>query len=1025
MNLTGFILKNKMLVNLLAGFLLIAGTLSLFRIPREAFPNIDFDIVTIMTAYPGSNASQIERLITSPIEKELKDVDDIKEMHSISSEGVSIISLVIEADAPNKDRVVNEIQRAVDRVNDLPVDLPNDPVVRDMKTKNTPMMEVSLSGPYPQLVLQDWAKKLEDRLREIPEISSVSRQGYFEPQFHVEINPVKLEQYHISLTEVGEALASQNVNVPGGTLVGPSGEMTLRTSGEFFTPEEIQKVIVRANDQGNPLTVGDLASVTLSHERPDIKYKTDGEAAIILWPLKREKEDVFVVKEKILDVFESFKKIAPSDLKISLINDFSYYVKRRLNVLRGNGFIGLFLVMIPIFLFLNRRAAIGALMGMPVALLSAFAVMHALGITINLMSMFGLIMVVGMLVDEDIVIAENIHRLMENGMKPREAIMKGTAEVTRAVVATVLTTITAFVPLMMMTGIMGKFVRQIPLVVVITLLASLVEALIILPAHIASLSKKGEIEEKGSFQERFFGQRAIAWCGEWVRFFVMNRYRVLAAFFVLMMATTLLWIWRVDYINFPRKGIEIFFVRAELPPGTPLEITEEKLKVLEEKIATLPKTELDHFVSEIGLMQNDPNDPFTKRRSDVAQIKVFLTPETGRDRDVDQIKDGLRPLFENLDGFSKVSFDSVQPGPPMGKPVAIRLKGDDFDVLKTKADAVIGLLHKIPGTSDVTTDYEAGKREKRLVIDPARVAQAGLTLTDVARSVRYAYEGGAVTTVKMGDEDHDVLVKFPESLRYEPDSLAQVKISNRLGNLIPLSEVTGFEEGEGIEAIRHFNNKRVVTVTAGIDERVTTPVQVNRAVQEALSREKIDPSVLVDFGGEMEDTTDSLHSFFRAFFLALLLTFIIVAWALSSLGAPFVVLTTVIMGLMGVVIGFAITGEPLSFLALMGVVGMSGIVVDVAILIVDFVHKLDKEGLDPIEAVIEGTKLRIRPIFLTTLTTVLGIIPASIGLGGNDPFIQPMARALNWGIGIGAIMTLIFLPAFLAIARDLKKRWGI
>ncbi|MDO8644629.1 MAG: efflux RND transporter permease subunit, partial [bacterium] len=757
-------------------------------------------------------------------------------------------------------------------------------------------------------------------------------------------------------------------------------------------------------------------------------YRTDGERAVILSPLKKEKTDVFVVKKKIEKAITDFKTRAPASLKISIINDFSYYVQRRLNVLVSNGLIGLVLVIIPIFLFLSHRAALCACMGMLVAFLTTLAMMQFMGISINLLSMFGLIMVIGMLVDEDIVIAENIHRHLQEGKSYWEATIVGTTEVTRSVVATVLTTIIAFIPLMTMTGIMGKFVRHIPEVIIIALMASLFEALFILPVHMATLSKKGEKEEKGegdSFQERFFGQKTINVIGRWIRYCVERRYKVLGIFVLMMMGTVALWYWRIDYINFPKKGVEAFFVRAELERGTPLEKTVEQMKSLEKIILTLPPEELDHFVTEVGLSQNDPTDPFTKRGSYLGQIKVFLTPESKRDREADEILDQLRPLAAQITGFKKISFDGVQAGPPSGKPVAIRLKGDDLDKLLVAVPQVEKIVSGLEGVSDVVNDFQIGKEERRVVIDPKKVAQSGLTLSDVAQSVRFAFEGGSVTTVKKGDEDWDVLVKFPEALRYQPDSLLKVKISNPVGDLVPLSAVASFEKDESIEALRHYNRKQTITVSAQVDQRISSSLKVNREVKEILEKEKIlDPRILVDFGGEAEDTTESLQSLFHAFGLALLLVVIVMAVTLGSLMAPLIILfTTVTLGLMGVVIGFSITGEPLNFLALMGIVGMSGVVVDAAILIVDFVHRMDAKGLPPLEAVIEGTKLRIRPIILTTATTILGIIPAATGLGGSDPFIKPMARALNWGIGFGALSTLILLPAIMGIARDLKGWW--
>jgi len=1018
MNLTKFLIRNKFTFNLLAVFIILAGLVALFRIPRDVWPPVNFDIVSIRTPYAGATAEQIEKLITYPLEKELKEVDDIKEMNSISAEGYSLLLLVLEPDAKNKDRIVNEIQRAVDRVEDFPDDLKDKPVVRELKSDHEPIMEIALSGPTDQLVLQDWAKKLEDKLLDIPEVTSVLKRGYYEKQFHVLVDPEKVLAAHVSLVEVARALEKQNINRPGGSLYDAHGEWLVRTTGEFKNAEEIKKVVIRSNDQGHHLTVGDVAAVNFAHEKPVIYYP-----AVILQPVKKKETDIFVLKEKIQKTLDEMKEMGPSELHFSLINDFSYYVERRLNVLRWNGIIGFILVMIPLFLFFSPRMALGTLIGMPTAFLATIAVMQYFGITINLLSMFGLIMVIGMLVDEDIVIAENIHRLLKEGKSYWEATVYGTQEVTKAVIATVLTTITAFLPLLMMTGIMGKFVRQIPIVVIITLIASLIEALIILPVHIYTFNQNKKSLASDHFHDKYFGPHVIDRFGQWIRFLVAHRYKTLLGTFVFTSLVGILWFFKIHFVLFPSGGIEQFFVRAKMPTGTSLEIMADKMKEVEALVATLPKDELDHMLTEVGISQNDPNDPFTKRSSNVAQIAVFLTPESKRDREAREIIESLRVSVNKIKGFEELSFDDVNPGPPVGKPVAVRLKGENWEELEAYAEKVKTVLRDLPGISDVVDDFDPGKNEKRLTVNRDKVAQSGLTLDEVATSVRLSFDGLIATTIKEGDEDIDVLVRYPEAMEHDPKTLEKIFIPNKMDNLVPLMNVMKVEEARGVEVIRHFDRRRTLTVSAELDQKLSSSSKITKTLQKKMKNDiKNNHDVTVHFGGEYEETGESLKSFYQAFGLALLLTFIILAATVTDPIAPFIILATIIFGLVGVGLGFLIQGEPLSFLALLGLVGMSGIVVDVGLLIVDFIHKKRDEGLNPYEAIIEGTKSRLRPIVLTNLTTLLGIIPASIGLGGRDPFIQPMAMALNWGIGFGSLASLFFMPVAMAIAQDFRER---
>ncbi len=1025
--------RNSLLVNLLTAFLILSGVLALFNIRREAFPNINLDIVQVSTKYPGSTPGQVEKLITIPLEKELKEVDDIKEMVSVSTEGFSLVFLTIEPDAENKDKVVNDIQRAVDRVEDLPDDLEDKPVVQELSTKNTPLIEVSLYGKLTPEELRTQARRLEDALLGDPHIASVVRRGYREPEFSVEVNPQKMAEYHVSLNEVWAALKNTNINIPGGSVIEGNEEYILRVAGEFFTAEQIGEVIVRANDRGHHIKVKDIAKVLPRLEEITISNRTDGSDALNLLVIKKQRGDVIELVKDAEAIIANFLKTAPPELKISVVNDISFYVERRLKVLINNGVLGLFLLMIPLVLFLSPRTALSAAIGMPTAIAAAFAMMHFFGITINLMSLFGMIMVLGMLVDEDIVIAENVHRYLEKGMPPKEAAIRGTTQVAKSVVATVLTTITAFIPLLMMSGIMGKFVRQIPLVVIITLSASLLQALVILPSHIADLNKMSEDKAKGMFRGSA-NHRIMNWLlaryERALRLLISWRYPAAFLFCLGMAGVSLLGYFKVPFILFPNKGIEQFFIRVEGPIGTPIEVTTERMKSVEAILAALPKTEIDHYITQGGITQNDPTDPFTNRSTHIGQVWVFLTPEQDRARNADQIIEELRPKMEKVAGFNRVYFDRVRPGPPVGKPVAVRIRGDDFEQLNKLAEEYVAYLKGLPGVTDIKNDFEYGKDELKAVLDEDLMRQAGLTHQDVAAAIRMAFDGGVATTIKEGDEEIDVVVRFPEGMREQKATLGRLLIQNPGGKLVPLNAIAAFKEEPSLAVIKHDLRKRLVTITADVDQSVTTSRQVNaKLIRHFKDRLEKTPGILVKYGGEEEDTQESLESLFRAFILALFLTFIIIAATFRSLWEPFVIMTTIPMGIIGVIVAFYFEKEPLTFLALLGVVGFAGVVVDSAILMVDFINEERAEGVSFREAIILGAKARLRPIILTTLTTVLGLVPAAFGIGGSDPFIQPMAKAMNWGISAGSLLAIFLIPVFLAILGDaarrlMPKKWG-
>lgn len=1029
MKLSEFSVKNSLLVNSLSLFLAAAGLLALFRIEREAFPNFSFDIVVVSTPYFGAPPEVIEKRLTIPLEKELKEVSDIKKMYSVSVEGLSEVILEIEPDAPNKAQVFTDIQKAVDEAEDLPEDLQDDPKVTEIKTRDTPLVIVSLAGKMAEMELRETAKRLETEILDIPDVATVYREGMRDREIWVELDPEKMESHWIALPQVMQALTDRNVNVAGGLHKGDKRELILRTSGELETARDVERVILRANEEGHWVQVSDIAAVKDGFEEPTVVQRTDGKRAINLMVVKKDKADAIRLMDTLKAEMDDFKKRSHPSLEISFVDDISYYIKRRLNVLIANGWIGLLFVTIPMIVFLSWRVAVGALAGMAVAFLTAIAAMHFLDISINLISMFGMIMVIGMLVDEDLVVADNISRYLEEGKSHVQAAILGASEVAGGILSTVLTTIIAFVPLLFMSGIFGKFVSDIPKVVILTLTASLVEALIILPSHLSDLSRPKKDGHQSSYQKKaqhHYFDRFRALYLRSLRACLKHPIWTTAASFGAIAAAILLYVFGLKFVLFPSEGIEAFFLRAQAPIGTSIEKMEELMVPLENLVMELPKSELDHVVADIGITQNDPSDPFTERGSHLAQLAVYLTPETKRTRDADAIMNDLRGrLPKNLAdiGLTRVSFDHVQAGPPVGKPVAIRIRGEEFSELDSLADVFKAELETIDGVLDIRDDYEPGKGELRIVVDERRAAQAGLNYQDIALTVRQAFQGMKATTIRKTDDEIDVLVRLPEEKRRDLSAIESLLIQNKMGNLVRLSDVARLEEGPGVGVIKHFDRKRVVTVTANIDDEIITSKEVNARVKEKFGAAPEDfPGITFTYGGEEEDTQESMRSLLRALMAAMLMIFIVLLVTFESLMQTFIIMLAIPFGLVGVVLGFAINGQPIGFLAILGIIGLTGIVVDGGTLIFMFINRLKKEGVALREAIEKGCEVRFRSILLTTLTTVLGVIPAAYGIGGSDPFIQPMALALNWGIGVSIFFTLYTVPCLYYLADNITTR---
>lgn len=1014
-----FSLDHPLLGNLATLFVFVAGIWAFTTLNREAFPNVSYDRVLVRADYPGSDPHSVEKLITIPIERELKEISDIQEMRSISLQGMSIIVIELEEYVKNKDRLINDIQRAVDRVEDLPQDMEDPPRVTEIRSKDQPIIEVSLAGELSEFDLVAHAFNLERKLLDLPQTAAVARKGWREKEIWVEADPKALADYSFSLEDLLGTLARHNVNIPGGEIKEDSAEYLLRTTGEFETAKDVARVVLRANDASHWVQVGHIANVREAFEEESTISRTNGRRAINLVVIKKEDADAIELVDQVRTVVDQYEKGISDGLKLSLVNDFSFYIRRRLNVLYANGAFGFVLVCLCLILFLNPRAALMTALGVPFALFATFFIMQVTGITLNLLTMFGLITVLGMLVDDAVVVSENVTRHREEGMALKEACLKGTLEVWKPVTNSVLTTIVAFLPLMFMGGIIGKFVWYIPLMVIIALLASIFEAFWILPSHLAEWPREGGIKNhklKDSLQR--FTQKYLAW----LKFFLKHRYRVLLGFGLFFLFG--FWLYQhIPFVLFPRRGVEIFFVRAEAPVGTPLEETARRFEPLEKLVSELPKEEVEDFVLQAGIQQNDPHDPFTERFSHLGQIQVFLTPPADRDRDADEIVEDLRKRAKEVKGFELVEFETLRPGPPVGKPVAIRVRGENRNVLRQIAAAVEQQLKQIAGTKDVKVDEVPGKRELLLRLDPVKAAVAGLGLKEIGLALRASFDGLIATTIKKTDEEINVRVRFPQTSQYSRESLSQVMIPNARGDLIPLNQIAAFEEGEGVNAIRHFERERTLTVLANVDEAKTSSMAVHQAMKRPIEKIARDnPEVSVQFGGEFEETQESLGDLKQAFVLGALLIFILLAVQFNTLWQPLVVMTSIPLGLIGVLLAFWIHGEPKSFLGLMGMVGLAGVVVNNAIVLVDFINEARRQGVGAMESIMEACRLRLRPVILTSATTVLGLISLAYGFWGSDPFLKPMALAFVWGISFATILTLVALPCFHAIADDLLAK---
>jgi len=1033
MSLPRFSVNQSLFINLVSFIIILVGLITLLGMNREIFPNVSFDIVSIITAYAGATPTDVEKLITVPIEKELKEVDGVKEINSTSASSISVIYVKIDPDEKDKQKVIRDIQSAVDKVQDLPKDV-EDPVVAELTGKQYPIIEVSISGKMNEHKLRKHADDLEDILEDIKGVARIQKSGYREREVQILVDPDKMRELYVSLDEIENALAARNVSLPAGKLNTSTTEYSIRTTGEFLTAEEVEDVIIRANDSGNWLRIKDVAAVSDDFKDEDIINKTLGTRSINLVVLKKESGDALSIVDNIKVLCAQYLKNQTDGLQVSYVNDYSFFARRRLNVLRNNAWVGVFIVIGILLVFLEKRVAFVTFLGIPVAFFTTFIVMDTIGVTINLISMFGLIIVLGMLVDDGIIVAENAYRYMENGMPPREAAVKGTEEVMGAVLTAVATTVAAFSPLLMMTGIIGKFIRNIPIVLIIALLASLVEALIILPSHLADFVKikcdnKGKpiriAREMPWFKKLIAGYTKVvegAIRRKWLVFLAAVLTGILAVVLIVM---GIMGKGPVKFVLFPSSGINYIFIRGEAPIGSPLGKTEKLAYPIEKVISQLPEDELDTYVTTVGKMEEDRHDPFSGQASNLVQVSVYLTAEQDRKRNVDEIIADLREKTKDVKGFTDLRFDKPESGPPVGKPVEAKIRGEHFDTLDKISDEFMNHLKTMEGTTDITWDHKPGKEEIRINVDHEKATLAGLSIRQIAKTIRAVFEGGIATQIKpvKAEEATDVTVRFGKKDAENIAVFEEIFVQNKFGTLVPLKKVATIEKAPGTTSISHLNGKRVVTVSSNIDTNKTTSMIVNTELEKKFKYISTRyPGYSVKYGGEQEESIDSLKSLARAFFFAFLIIYLILSSFFKSLIQPFVVMLAIPFGLIGVVFAFIIHGQALSFMAILGIVGLNGIVVNDSIVFVDFINTLRRSGMNRRESIIKAGQMRIRPVLLTTITTFGGLSTVAYGIGGKDPFLVPMALAICWGLLFATVLTLIIIPCIYSIIDDIALK---
>lgn len=1010
--LLDYFVNNSVLVNIITVLILFMGIFSIFSLNKETFPNVDFNFIIIRTTFSGTAAEDVEKLLTIDIERELKQVDGIEELNSMSAEGGSIVSIKVDPDF-DTDEVLIDVKDAMDRLTDLPEDVER-PIVTKITNKDRGIMNVAIFGKDEES-LRKAAKRIQDKLEIDSRISKATLMGYRDEVFDVQVRPDQLQRYDVTLSEIVQAIKDRQVNISAGNIKNKDKEVLVRILKENETVEAVENIVVRSNDLGNVVRVKDLATVKYTLKDKTREDRANGELAIFLDIVSKSSADVLDTAEFIKETFDIQSKELGVNFKV--FTDMSFYVKRRLGVLSQNGFQGIILVVVCLLLFMNFRVSLITALGAPFSFFVTFIIMDAMGMTINLISMFGLIMVLGMLVDDAIIVSEQFFQKMEHGMNPREAAKAAAIETIAPVTATILTTMVAFGSLLFMEGIMGKFLWSVPLVIIIALSASLFESYIILPAHLADWAGKIKNVEKDkwykpllNFYEKIL-RLALTYAKSTIILFI---FAFLASAFLIT---------QMRFELFPADDVTFTTIYIKGPVGTPFDVTNAKLTEIEKVIQSrLKKDELVGFRTMTGFQSF--NGGRSKTGPHYGSILIELTMQDDRDRSTDAIlndlNDGIKPLLENYE----YNIERMRGGPPTGKPVNVEFYGEDLNELLTVSTKLKSKLLENQGILSAELDYEIGKKQLIVDIDEKEARRLGVSNIQVAMELRRAFEGVAATTIKKSEDDIDIWIRLDEESRSRENILKELKIANNQGLRIPLSRIAKFKSESGAYMIRRFNRKRAFSVSGEVDLKRTTSKEINAKLPPIVDDILKDhPNITYALTGENKDTNDSLQSFAKAFIVSIFIIFIMLLIQFNSLAQPLLVMSAIPFALIGVVISFAMLKLPIGFMALMGMLGLVGVVINDSIILVTFINRtLETSGMH-LEALIKATLTRFRPVLLTTITTVAGLLPVAHAPGG-DPFLKPMATSFAYGLLFSSSLTLIFIPCSYLIYINIRGKFN-
>ncbi len=1054
----GWMAAHPVAANLLMGVLVIGGILFAFGTKREVFPEIDMDMVTVVVAYPGASPQEVEEGVVLAIEDEIRSLDGIKRIGSVSVEGLGTVTAEILTSA-NPDRTYNDVKSTVDRITSFPQDAER-PVI-SLVTNRRQVLSLLVHGDVDLKSLDGLAEEIRNELLSDERITLVEKAGIPPPEISVEVPADNLRRYGLTLPQISTAVRAASIDLPGGSVKTEGGEVLVRTTERRDYGEEFRDITLIARADGTRVRLRDVATVVDGFRETDEEMYYNGQPAIDLQVFRVGDEVPLQVSSAVYDLVERRRGTLPDSVGISIVNDESEDYRARLSILGKNGLIGLLLVVTVLGIFLRPAVAFWVSLGIFISFCGSFFLIPVLGVSLNMISLFAFILVLGIAVDDAVVVGEAIFHHRRGGDRLEAAIV-GTREVLTPVTFAVITTIIAFIPLAIVPGITGKFFRNIPFIVIPVLLLSLIESVFILPAHLRHVGRTklrgregrrrslNPIGKLGALQLRFseWVERLIA--GQVppiVRRLVRDRYLTVAAIFsALVVAVSFVAGGHIKFNFFPRIEGEFANGVIELPFGAPVADTREVSRLMtraaEEVGAELlaegrmrpgrdgamPDTVFRGIQAKIGTTGTGafgPGQGFAATGGHVGVVTVHLVPDAEREFGSAEFTARWRDRVGEVSGVDRLSFD-FNDGPSAGAKVSVQLEHTRTPPLEAAAARVAASLATYNGVFDVDDGFKVGKPQLDLVLKPAAKG-LGLTERALAAQVRGAFFGAEASRQQRGRDELRVYVRLPREERDSVHAIENLLIRTPGGGEIPLHQAAYVRPGRSFTQILRVDGRRTVTVTADIDPTATTGNDIRAALARTILPEVVadTPGLTFNFSGEQEAQAEAVTSLTGSLFVAMLAMYALMAVAFRSYLQPLVVLSAVPFGMFGAVVGHLIMGYDLSFLSIFGLVALSGVVVNDSLVLIDAVNQLRSEGRSLLDSVVGGVTRRVRPVILTSLTTFFGLMPIILERSNQAQWLVPMALSLGFGVLFVTGIALVLVPCTYMMVEDLKQglRW--